>query len=39
MRLCKDKSTLLVNDSLTLTSIPEACFSYRLGIQIDADMK
>ncbi|MCL5103936.1 MAG: N-6 DNA methylase [Armatimonadetes bacterium] len=31
MRLSKDKSTLVVNDSLTLTGFPSECFDYRLG--------
>ncbi len=31
MRLAKDKKTLKVNDSLTLTGIPAECFKYRLG--------
>jgi predicted helicase len=31
MRLSKDKKTLRVNDSLTLTGIPAECFEYRLG--------
>jgi len=31
MRLSKDKSTLVVNDSLTLTGFPVECFDYRLG--------
>ncbi|MHB9038097.1 MAG: type ISP restriction/modification enzyme, partial [Armatimonadota bacterium] len=31
MRLSKDKSTLVVNDSLTLTGFPPECFNYRLG--------
>ena len=31
MRLSKDKSTLVVNDSLTLAGFPPECFEYRLG--------
>lgn len=31
MRLSKDKSTLVVNDSLTLIGFPQECFDYRLG--------
>ena len=31
MRLSKDKDTLVVNDSLTLTGFPQECFDYRLG--------
>ena len=31
MCLSKDKSTLVVNDSLTLQGFPEECFDYRLG--------
>ena len=31
MRLSKDKSTLVVNDSLTLTGFPATSFDYRLG--------
>ena len=31
MRLSKDKKTLFVNDSLTLTGIPAETFEYRLG--------
>ena len=31
MRLSKDKTSLVVNDSLTLTSIPPEVFDYRLG--------
>jgi predicted helicase len=31
MKLTKDRSALSVNDSLTLTGIPEACFQYKLG--------
>ncbi len=31
MRLSKDKTTLVVNDSLTLAAIPPECFDYRLG--------
>ena len=31
MRLAKDKKTLVVNDSLTLSGIPAECFEYRLG--------
>jgi predicted helicase len=31
MRLSKDKTTLAVNDSLTLAGIPPETFTYRLG--------
>ena len=31
MRLSKDKTTLIVNPSLTLSGIPPETFSYRLG--------
>ncbi|MHB9131984.1 MAG: type ISP restriction/modification enzyme [Armatimonadota bacterium] len=31
MRLSKDKTTLVVNDSLTLQGFPDACHAYRLG--------
>ncbi len=31
MRLTPDKSALIVNESLTLAGIPQACFAYRLG--------
>ncbi len=31
MRLSKDKSELVVNESLTLKGIPPEAFSYRLG--------
>ncbi len=31
MKLSKDKKSLIVNPSLTLTGIPERCFDYRLG--------
>jgi predicted helicase len=31
MRLSKDKKSLVVNPSLTLTGIPPATFQYRLG--------
>ncbi len=31
MRLSANKETLVVNEWLTLTSIPAACFQYRLG--------
>jgi predicted helicase len=31
MRLSPDKTTLRVNDWLTLKDIPQACFQYRLG--------
>ena len=31
MRLSKDKNTLIVNDSLTLTGFPPECYDYRLG--------
>jgi predicted helicase len=31
MRLAKDKKTLKVNDSLTLSGIPAETFEYRLG--------
>ncbi len=31
MKLSKDKRSLSVNDSLTLSGIPEAAFNYRLG--------
>lgn len=31
MRLGKDKTSLIYNDSLTLSGIPPACFDYRLG--------
>jgi predicted helicase len=31
MKLSKDKTSLRVNDSLTLAGIPAEVFSYRLG--------
>jgi predicted helicase len=31
MRLCKDKTTLTVNESLALGQIPPEVFEYRLG--------
>ncbi len=31
MHLTPDKSTLIVNESLTLAGIPQECFAYRLG--------
>jgi predicted helicase len=31
MRLTPDKTAIVINDSLTLSGIPEECFQYRLG--------
>ncbi len=31
MRLTDDQRSVVVNDSLTLAGVPEACFAYRLG--------
>ena len=31
MKLAPDKSAIIVNDSLTLSGIPQDCFQYRLG--------
>ncbi len=31
MKLTRDKTTIVVNDALTLSGIPSACFNYRLG--------
>jgi predicted helicase len=31
MRLTPDRTTLVVNESLTLSGIPQECFAYRLG--------
>ena len=31
MRLTADRTALIVNESLTLTGIPQVCFQYRLG--------
>src|SRR5437660_7831339 len=31
MRLTADKTALIVNESLTLSGIPQECFQYRLG--------
>ena len=31
MKLTSDKTAVIVNESLTLAGIPQACFAYRLG--------
>jgi predicted helicase len=31
MRLTQDRTAVIVNESLTLTGIPQECFQYRLG--------
>jgi predicted helicase len=31
MKLAPDKSAVVVNESLTLTGIPQECFQYKLG--------
>ena len=31
MRLTPDRTAVIVNDSLTLSGIPQECFQYRLG--------
>ena len=31
MRLIPDRTAVIVNESLTLTGIPQECFQYRLG--------
>ena len=31
MRLTPDKTAVIVNESLTLSGIPQECFQYRLG--------
>src|SRR5438477_2438233 len=31
MKLISDKAALIVNESLTLSGIPQECFQYRLG--------